>query len=165
MRLDSHSSTSSSSLLSPNSTSTTTPSLPIFTVTSAPPTSRPYTHTHSRSNSNSNPYGRSRSKSPQRARSQSQQQTRTQGQTIVRFALRADGCLELTSSGNQDVAVLKHVKVGGGGGKGRWTHVALVWYPHRGSNPNIREYLSFFHLFYTSKMVYLLYLCVWGAVI
>ena len=110
-----------------------TTSLPIFTIFSTP--------------QNTKLHGRS--KSPQRTRSQTQTHahTHSRNQVITRLALRTDGSLELASSGNQDVAVLEHAKIGRGAGKGRWTHVALVWHPHRGSNPSVRELqISFFSL-------------------
>jgi len=45
-----------------------------------------------------------------------------------------DGSLELSSSGNEDSAIFK-VKIR----KLRWTHIALVYYPNRLSNPSVRQ--------------------------
>ena len=53
---------------------------------------------------------------------------------IFSLKLRPDGSLDCASTGNKDPGVLKARLA-----KGRWTHVTLVHYPHRGSKPTIRE--------------------------
>ena len=56
---------------------------------------------------------------------------------LIKLSLRTDGKLELISSSNDNPAVFMTSSIR----KSRWTHIALVHYPHRGSNPNIRELL------------------------
>ena len=59
---------------------------------------------------------------------------------LLKLSLRTDGKLELISSSNEKPAVFTTSSIR----KSRWTHIALVHYPHRGPNPNIlRELLSF----------------------
>jgi hypothetical protein len=65
--------------------------------------------------------------------------------TSVCLALNVcpDGRLEFQASASRAPAVFedKTAVVG----KGRWTHLALVYYPHRAAKPSIRE--SFFFRF------------------
>ena len=57
---------------------------------------------------------------------------------LLKLSLRTDGKLELISSSNEQPAVFTtSIR------KSRWTHIALVHYPHRGPNPNIRESFGF----------------------
>ncbi|KAI0360774.1 beach-domain-containing protein [Trametes cingulata] len=56
---------------------------------------------------------------------------------IFSLKLRPDGSLDCESTGNKEPAVLKARLA-----KGRWTHVALVHYPHRGSKPTIRLFVD-----------------------
>ena len=58
---------------------------------------------------------------------------------LLKLSLRTDGKLELISSSNEIPAVFTTSSIR----KSRWTHIALVHYPHRGPNPNIRESLGF----------------------
>jgi hypothetical protein len=55
--------------------------------------------------------------------------------TMVSLSLRGDGKLELLTSSNRDVGVFRKSNVH----KARWTHITLVHYPHRVSNPTIRK--------------------------
>ena len=54
--------------------------------------------------------------------------------TVLRLSLRRDGKLELRSTGNREAGVFSASNLP----KARWTHVTLVHYPHRVSNPSIR---------------------------
>lgn len=65
--------------------------------------------------------------------------------------LRTDGKLELQSSANREAAVCLKSPIS----KMRWTHVTLVHYPHRASNPSIRAYLLTCVLFLETHWVYL----------
>ena len=70
---------------------------------------------------------------------------------LLKLSLRTDGKLELVSSSNEQVALFTNSLIR----KSRWTHIALVHYPHRGPNPNIRESLDFLFLiilFYSSSV-------------
>ncbi|KAJ7075426.1 beach-domain-containing protein [Mycena belliarum] len=58
--------------------------------------------------------------------------------TVLTLSLRGDGKLELSTSANRDVGVFRKSNVH----KMRWTHIALVHYPHRASNPTIRLYID-----------------------
>jgi hypothetical protein len=58
---------------------------------------------------------------------------------LLKLSLRTDGKLELVSSSNEQVALFTNSLIR----KSRWTHIALVHYPHRGPNPNIRESLDY----------------------
>ncbi|KAF7343336.1 hypothetical protein MVEN_01765900 [Mycena venus] len=58
--------------------------------------------------------------------------------TMVTLSLRGDGKLELGSSSNREVGVFRKSNVH----KMRWTHITLVHYPHRASNPTIRLYID-----------------------
>jgi hypothetical protein len=58
------------------------------------------------------------------------------GRTMVTLSLRGDGKLEVGTSANREVGVFRKSNVH----KMRWTHVALVHYPTRSSNPAIREF-------------------------
>ncbi|KAJ7337518.1 beach-domain-containing protein [Mycena albidolilacea] len=58
--------------------------------------------------------------------------------TMVTFSLRGDGKLELGTSSNREVGVFRKSNVY----KMRWTHITLVHYPHRASNPTIRLYID-----------------------
>lgn len=58
---------------------------------------------------------------------------------VFSLRLRADGNLECQSTGNKDMVIFNTVIP-----KQRWTHLALVHYPHRSSNPTIRESLLVF---------------------
>ncbi|KAH9896772.1 beach-domain-containing protein [Cubamyces lactineus] len=57
--------------------------------------------------------------------------------TLFSLKLRPDGLLDCESTGNKEPAVLKASLA-----KGRWAHVALVHYPHRGSKPTIRLFVD-----------------------
>jgi hypothetical protein len=57
------------------------------------------------------------------------------GRTLLTLSLRRDGKLELRSTGNRGPAVFSKSNIS----KTRWTHVTLVHYPHRVSNPSIRK--------------------------
>ena len=46
-----------------------------------------------------------------------------------------DGSLEFSSSGSEDSAIFTKVKIR----KLRWTHIALVYYSNRSSNPSVRQ--------------------------
>jgi hypothetical protein len=59
---------------------------------------------------------------------------RLNARTILTLSLRGDGKLELSTTSNRDVGVFRKSNVH----KMRWTHVTLVHYPHRASNPTIR---------------------------
>jgi hypothetical protein len=61
------------------------------------------------------------------------------GRTLFKLSLRHDGQLELTSTGNREATVFSKSNVP----KVRWTHVTLVHYPHRVSNPSIRMTLFY----------------------
>jgi hypothetical protein len=61
--------------------------------------------------------------------------------TMMTFSLRGDGKLELGTSSNREVGVFRKSNVY----RMRWTHITLVHYPHRASNPTIREHLIPFH--------------------
>ena len=54
---------------------------------------------------------------------------------LLKLPLRKDGKLELILSSNEKPAVFTTSSIR----KSCWTHTALVHYPHRGPNPNIRE--------------------------
>ncbi|OSD07923.1 beach-domain-containing protein [Trametes coccinea BRFM310] len=57
--------------------------------------------------------------------------------SLFSLKLRPDGSLDCESTGNKEPAVLKaHLA------KGRWTHLALVHYPHRNSKPTIRLFVD-----------------------
>ncbi|KAJ7241683.1 beach-domain-containing protein [Mycena haematopus] len=58
--------------------------------------------------------------------------------TMVALSLRGDGKLELGTSSNREVGVFRKSNVH----KMRWTHITLVHYPHRASNPTIRLYID-----------------------
>ncbi|KAJ7700350.1 beach-domain-containing protein [Mycena rosella] len=58
--------------------------------------------------------------------------------SILTLSLRGDGKLELSTTANRDVGVFRKSNVH----KMRWTHVTLVHYPHRASNPTIRLYID-----------------------
>ncbi|KAH9919489.1 beach-domain-containing protein [Epithele typhae] len=58
-------------------------------------------------------------------------------QEYFSLKLRPDGNLDCASTGNKEPAVLKARLA-----KGRWTHVTLVHYPHRGSKPTIRLFVD-----------------------
>ncbi|KAJ7151346.1 beach-domain-containing protein [Mycena crocata] len=58
--------------------------------------------------------------------------------TMVSLSLRGDGKLELSTSANRDVGVFRKSNVH----KMRWTHITLVHYPHRASNPTVRLYID-----------------------
>ncbi|KAJ7856539.1 beach-domain-containing protein [Mycena leptocephala] len=60
------------------------------------------------------------------------------GRTMVTLSLRGDGKLEVGTSANREVGVFRKSNVH----KMRWTHVALVHYPTRSSNPAIRLYID-----------------------
>ncbi|KAF8962103.1 beach-domain-containing protein [Flammula alnicola] len=65
--------------------------------------------------------------------------TTSYSQPFFRLSLRPDGKVSILSSGApEDEASFSASKVK----KGRWTHVAFVWYPRRGSNPNLRLYID-----------------------
>ncbi|KAI0746713.1 beach-domain-containing protein [Daedaleopsis nitida] len=56
---------------------------------------------------------------------------------IFSMKLRPDGSLDCASTGNKEPAVLKaHLA------KGRWTHVTLIHYPHRGTKPTVRLFVD-----------------------
>lgn len=57
----------------------------------------------------------------------------TGDRNIFSIKLRPDGSLDCESTGNKEPAILKARLA-----KGRWTHVSLIHYPHRGSKPTIR---------------------------
>ncbi|KAJ6565477.1 beach-domain-containing protein [Mycena vulgaris] len=63
---------------------------------------------------------------------------RLNSRTIVSLSLRGDGKLELSTSSNRDVGVFRKSNVH----KMRWTHITLVHYPHKASNPTIRLYID-----------------------
>ncbi|TBU31477.1 beach-domain-containing protein [Dichomitus squalens] len=56
---------------------------------------------------------------------------------IFSMRLRSDGNLDIESTGSKDPGVLKANLA-----KGRWTHIALVHYPHRNSKPTIRLFVD-----------------------
>ncbi|KAI0646236.1 beach-domain-containing protein [Trametes meyenii] len=57
--------------------------------------------------------------------------------TIFSVKLLPDGSLECESTGSKEPTALKARLA-----KGRWTHVTLVHYPHRGSKPTIRLFVD-----------------------
>ncbi|EPQ51421.1 beach-domain-containing protein [Gloeophyllum trabeum ATCC 11539] len=57
---------------------------------------------------------------------------------LVRLSVRADGKLQLRSTGNGEMFVSAKPRVH----KSRWIHITLVHYPHRVSNPTIRIYID-----------------------
>ncbi|KAJ7130393.1 beach-domain-containing protein [Mycena epipterygia] len=63
---------------------------------------------------------------------------RLNSRTILELSLRGDGKLELSTTANREVGVFRKSNVH----KMRWTHITLVHYPHRASNPTIRLYLD-----------------------
>ncbi|KAJ7439485.1 beach-domain-containing protein [Mycena latifolia] len=63
---------------------------------------------------------------------------RLNSRMILTLSLRGDGKLELGTSANRDVGVFRKSSVH----KMRWTHITLVHYPHRASNPTIRLYID-----------------------
>ncbi|KAJ6588193.1 beach-domain-containing protein [Mycena capillaripes] len=63
---------------------------------------------------------------------------RLNARTMLTLSLRGDGKLELSTSSNRDVGVFRKSNVH----KMRWTHITLVHYPHRASNPTIRLYID-----------------------
>ncbi|KAK7042535.1 hypothetical protein R3P38DRAFT_3448691 [Favolaschia claudopus] len=63
---------------------------------------------------------------------------RLNARTMLTFSLRGDGKLELGTSSNREVGVFRKSNVH----KSRWTHITLVHYPHRASNPTIRLYID-----------------------
>ncbi|PIL27451.1 hypothetical protein GSI_10600 [Ganoderma sinense ZZ0214-1] len=57
--------------------------------------------------------------------------------TILSLKVRPDGNLDIQSAGSKEPGVLKARL-----SKGRWTHISLVHYPHRGSKPTIRLFVD-----------------------
>ncbi|KAF9479125.1 beach-domain-containing protein [Pholiota conissans] len=58
---------------------------------------------------------------------------------LLRLSLRPDGKVSIFSSGAPEGdAVFSASKVK----KGRWTQISFVWYPKRGSHPNLRLYID-----------------------
>lgn len=56
------------------------------------------------------------------------------GRPLLTLSLRRDGKLELSSTGSRDPSVFSKSNLP----MARWTHITLVHYPHRASNPSIR---------------------------
>jgi hypothetical protein len=55
--------------------------------------------------------------------------------TLISLSLRQDGTLELASTANKEAIMFSRTQFH----QCRWTHVTLVHYPHRASNPTIRK--------------------------
>ncbi|KAI5118373.1 hypothetical protein M0805_008701 [Coniferiporia weirii] len=62
----------------------------------------------------------------------------SKSRVLIQLSLRLDGVLELRSSGNDEMAVLEQAKVV----RGKWTHLTMVHYPHRATNPSIRVFID-----------------------
>ena len=58
----------------------------------------------------------------------------TADRTIFSLKVRPDGNLDIQSAGSKEPGILKARL-----SKGRWTHISLIHYPHRGSKPTIRK--------------------------
>lgn len=64
---------------------------------------------------------------------------KTEFNTFVDLKLNEDGTLGLASPSADASSPVQPIHFGRSKiVKGRWTHVALVYYPHRSMNPNIR---------------------------
>ncbi|GLB40924.1 putative WD40 repeats [Lyophyllum shimeji] len=57
---------------------------------------------------------------------------------VLTISIHPDGNIELSTSGNNNQAIFSSAQLH----KFRWTHLTLVHYPHRGSNPTIRLFVD-----------------------
>ncbi|KAI0317827.1 beach-domain-containing protein [Amylostereum chailletii] len=62
---------------------------------------------------------------------------RMQSRTFFSLRLRPDGHLELWSSSQKETTKLKLPFP-----QSRWTHVTVIYYPHRGTNPSLRIFID-----------------------